>query len=119
MERRTRSAGKRRHGHPPLKTPACAPAGDHSRANMRKLRRLPWRIPKSHNNQSAAPVAEVAARTEPERRVSREIDNTQPVAFAGGRYVYGIATSVPCPTEIRRKARHRTVTPLGVTATRS
>jgi hypothetical protein len=36
--------------------------------------------------------------------------NTQPVAFAGGRYVYGDAPSVTCATEIRRKARHRIVT---------
>jgi hypothetical protein len=44
--------------------------------------------------------------------------NTQPVAFAGGRYVYGMADSVPSSTEIRHKARHRTITPLGVPATR-
>jgi hypothetical protein len=36
--------------------------------------------------------------------------NSQPVAFAGGRYVYGgVASAVPCPTEIRRKTRHRVI----------
>jgi hypothetical protein len=82
---------------------------------MRKLRRLPWRIPKSHNQQQPATpapapyVAEPCPRDEPERRSYREEMNTQPVAFAGGRYVYGDAPSVSCPTEIRRKARHRVV----------
>ncbi|HEV7799897.1 MAG TPA: hypothetical protein VGP15_02360 [Burkholderiales bacterium] len=80
---------------------------------MRKLRRLPWRIPKSHNRQPTnnAP-AEVSPRIEPERSVSpsyMETLNTQPVAFAGGRYVYGDAPSVTCATEIRRKTRHRVV----------
>ena len=83
---------------------------------MRKLRRLPWRIPKSHNQQPAshASAIETCSRAEPERerrplREEREELNTQPVAFAGGRYVYGDAPSVACPTEIRRKARHRVV----------
>ena len=80
---------------------------------MRKLRRLPWRIPKSHNQQPASPASayspEPCPRDEPERRSYREEMNTQPVAFAGGRYVYGEAPSVACPTEIRRKARHRVV----------
>jgi len=80
---------------------------------MRKLRRRPWRIPKSHNNQpSSHAPAEVGQRVEavePERRSYREELNTQPVAFAGGRYVYGDAPSVACSTEIRRKARHRIV----------
>ena len=79
---------------------------------MRKLRRLPWRIPKSHNNQPSHAPAQVSERVEavePERRSYREELNTQPVAFAGGRYVYGDAPSVACSTEIRRKARHRIV----------
>ena len=89
---------------------------------MRKLRRLPWRIPKSHGNQSnhvspepAAPAAyaDLAAprieQVEPERSRYRETENTQPVAFAGGRYVYGDKPSVTCATEIRRKTRHRIV----------
>jgi hypothetical protein len=85
---------------------------------MRKLRRLPWRIPKSHNHQpashaSAEPGPGLCARAvEPERvsfRAERE-EPTQPVAFAGGRYVYGESPSVTCSTEIRRKApRHRFV----------
>jgi len=86
---------------------------------MRKLRRLPWRIPKSHNNQPVTPApAEVAPQVEPEKPTFRDTVNTQPVAFAGGRYVYGMPASVPCTTEIRHKARHRTVTPLTVPATR-
>jgi hypothetical protein len=80
---------------------------------MRKLRRLPWRIPKSHDKQPAtsapAYAAEPCPRAEPERRSWRDEVNTQPVAFAGGRYVYGEAPSVACPTEIRRKTRHRVV----------
>jgi hypothetical protein len=87
---------------------------------MRKLRRLPWRIPKSHNNNQPATQApaDVAPQVEPEKPTFRDTVNTQPVAFAGGRYVYGMAASVPCSTEIRHKARHRTITPLGVPATR-
>ena len=85
---------------------------------MRKLRRLPWRIPKSHNQQPSPQAAQHFAhaqpemtcpRVEPERRSHREEMNTQPVAFAGGRYVYGDAPSVACSPEIRRKARHRVV----------
>jgi hypothetical protein len=81
---------------------------------MRKLRRLPWRIPKSHNQQPAshASAIDTCPRVEVERRPLREEReelNTQPVAFAGGRYVFGEAPSVACPTEIRRKARHRVV----------
>jgi hypothetical protein len=78
---------------------------------MRKLRRLPWRIPKSHNHQPASNApAEITSRVEPERPSFREQLNTQPVAFCGGRYVYGDApSSVSCSTEIRRKARHRVV----------
>ncbi|HEX2825235.1 MAG TPA: hypothetical protein VHP37_02710 [Burkholderiales bacterium] len=81
---------------------------------MRKLRRLPWRIPKSHDKQPASSAsaytgAEQCARVEPERRSYRDEEPSQPVAFAGGRYVYGDAPSVSCHTEIRRKARHRVV----------
>lgn len=78
---------------------------------MRKLRRLPWRIPKSHNHQPSDARAEACTRVEPEREraPAREELNTQPVAFAGGRYVYGDAPSVSCTTEIRRKAKHRVV----------
>ena len=84
---------------------------------MRKLRRLPWRIPKSHHQQqpaSNASAGEICPRVEVERRPLREERereelNTQPVAFAGGRYVYGDAPSVACSPEIRRKARHRVV----------
>jgi hypothetical protein len=87
---------------------------------MRKLRRLPWRIPKSHNNNQppAQAPADIAPQVEPEKPTFRDTMNTQPVAFAGGRYVYGMAASVPSSTEIRHKARHRTITPLGVPATR-
>jgi hypothetical protein len=83
---------------------------------MRKLRRLPWRIPKSHHTQSAAAApAEVAPApvVEPERQTARHIDTTQPVAFAGGRYVYGMTPKVSTTTEIRRKT-HRTVSPLSI-----
>ena len=86
---------------------------------MRKLRRLPWRIPKSHNHQqqpqqpaSSAPAVEISTRSESAREAYREMLNSQPVAFAGGRYVYGGAASAsaaPCSTEIRRKARHRII----------
>jgi hypothetical protein len=86
---------------------------------MRKLRRLPWRIPKSHNHQAATQeTAQPVPRIEPEREPLREAANTQPVAFSGGRYVYGMEPSVACSTEIRRKARHRTIAPFGVTAPR-
>ena len=82
---------------------------------MRKLRRLPWRIPKSHNQQqpaSHASALENCPRLEAERverKPLRDEMNTQPVAFAGGRYVYGDAPSVACSPEIRRKARHRVI----------
>ena len=76
---------------------------------MRKLRRLPWRIPKSHDKQPAssasAYTAEPCPRVEPERRSYRDEEPSQPVAFAGGRYVAPVSS----PTEIRRKARHRIV----------
>jgi hypothetical protein len=77
---------------------------------MRKLRRLPWRIPKNHHSQpNAAASPEVCPHAEAEREARREAMreslHTQPVAFAGGRYV----APVPSSPEIRRKARHRTV----------
>ena len=87
---------------------------------MRKLRRLPWRIPKSHNHQpqSSAPE-DIPARPQPEREpAARDLVNSQPVAFAGGRYVYGMAASVQCSTEIRRKTRHRAIAPLALSAVR-
>ena len=76
---------------------------------MRKLRRLPWRIPKSHHSQpNTAASPEACPRAEPDhearREAMRESLMTQPVAFSAGRYV----APVPRSTEIR-KARHRTV----------
>jgi len=85
---------------------------------MRKLRRLPWRIPKSHHSQPTAAPAEACPHPEADREARREAYRqaltAQPVAFAGGRYVYGDTPKVACPTEIRRKARHRTILPLPV-----
>jgi hypothetical protein len=83
---------------------------------MRKLRRLPWRIPKAPHAQSTANAsAEKCPRVEEERGShrdrERELLNSQPVAFAAGRYVYGCTPSVPRNTEIRRKVRHRTLAP--------
>ena len=82
---------------------------------MRKLRRLPWRIPKSHHSQPATAEAPTCARAdvqrEPEERPSwRDALREQPVAFSGGRYV---APKIARPAEIRRKA-HRTIVPLPV-----
>lgn len=93
---------------------------------MRKLRRLPWRIPKTHHAQPAVAAAEACPHAEPQRdalresqrEAQRELLNTQPVAFAGGRYVYGeAAPSVARPIrspEIRRKVRHHAILPLPV-----
>jgi hypothetical protein len=82
---------------------------------MRKLRRLPWRIPKSHNGAAnraeAAPERE--ARKRPEQPVREPIEReapAQPVAFTAGRYVYGYTATTRCNTEIRRKTRHRVET---------
>ena len=82
---------------------------------MRKLRRLPWRIPKAHHGQqpaSPAPSHKTAAARDDlarERELERERRmEMQPVAFAGGRYVYDkCAAPAVRGTEIRRKARHR------------
>lgn len=52
---------------------------------MRKLRRLPWRLPKQHAPTDHAPVE----REEPIKREQPEI--TQPVAYIAGRYVYSHA----------------------------
>ena len=76
---------------------------------MRKLRRLPWRIPKQHHAQPAPEAHENAPRIDEEREArrerERELQNSQPVAFAGGRYVYGCKPSLPrANTEIRRNA---------------
>jgi hypothetical protein len=76
---------------------------------MRKLRRLPWRIPKSHEQKQTFTPAEPLPQQEPERPTPRAVPTTQPVAFAGGRYVYGDAPAVSCTTEIRHKAKHRVV----------
>lgn len=86
---------------------------------MRKLRRLPWRIPKAHHQQPAATAtSDAALRAEQEEEARREAYRqaltAQPVAFAGGRYVYGDKPKVSCTTEIRRKARHRTILPVPV-----
>jgi len=83
---------------------------------MRKLRRLPWRIPKQHHAQPAPEAHENAPRIDEEREARREREreqqNSQPVAFAGGRYVYGSKPSLPrANTEIRRKTRHRLIGP--------
>jgi hypothetical protein len=48
---------------------------------------------------------------EARREREDEMRNSQPVAFAAGRYVYGYKPSVPHNTEIRRKARHRLTPP--------
>jgi hypothetical protein len=89
---------------------------------MRKLRRLPWRIPKSHHSQPAAaapadscPREEELAR-EARREAYREALHAQPVAFTAGRYVYGDRPSVSRPAEIRRKNRHRMILPMPVTS---
>jgi hypothetical protein len=88
---------------------------------MRKLRRLPWRIPKGHHSQPNAGAPEACSRADAEaqaemrREAYRESLTAQPVAFAGGRYVYGDTPRVAsCPTEIRRKTRHRTILPFPV-----
>ena len=69
---------------------------------MRKLRRLPWRLPKQN-----APTEHVpAARDEPEERP----ELTQPVAYIAGRYVYSPAAGSHHREGPRRSLlyRHRT-----------
>ena len=85
---------------------------------MRKLRRLPWRIPKTHgpqhNSSSSSPPPLDAAQLQAAQRAEaqRELLKAQPVAFAGGRYVYGCKPAAPATTEIRRKSRQRPLRPL-------
>ena len=90
---------------------------------MRKLRRLPWRIPKSNHSQPAADAQpampardeRAEARAEAAREAYRESLTAQPVAFCAGRYVYGEKPSRPARApEIRRKARHHAILPLPV-----
>lgn len=76
---------------------------------MRKLRRLPWRLPKSNKPDAKQSTTPIAPPREPEYIAPREALSTQPVAFTAGRYVYGDTPSVPCATEVRHKARHRVV----------
>jgi hypothetical protein len=84
---------------------------------MRKLRRLPWRIPKpNHHQQQPTPDTDERPSREMEEREARrerenELRHAQPVAFTAGRYVYGCKPSVPRNTEIRRKSRHRLMPP--------
>lgn len=72
---------------------------------MRKLRRLPWRLPKQN-----APTEHVqhvpAPRDEPEERPAL----TQPVAYIAGRYVYSPAAAGHHRDGPRRSLlyRHRT-----------
>lgn len=91
---------------------------------MRKLRRLPWRIPKPHHAQPAA-THETCTRADQDRELERELEreaqrdamNAQPVAFAAGRYVYGEKPSRARPArtpEIRRKSRHHPIIPFPV-----
>lgn len=59
--------------------------------NVRKLRRLPWRLPKQNATADNAP-RERADALEREREREREREEPgQPVAYIGGRYVYGQA----------------------------
>ncbi len=95
---------------------------------MRKLRRLPWRIPKSNHSQPAATVdagqpqvsareARAEAQAEAVREAYREALNAKPVAFCAGRYVYDEKKSVARPArapEVRRKTRHFAILPLPV-----
>ena len=83
---------------------------------MRKLRRLPWRIPKSHHDKpiahDSAPATAIAADTsaELEREIARERErDMKPVAFTAGRYVYGTCAAPTRNTEVRRKSRHRLI----------
>src|SRR3712207_7305314 len=55
----------------------------------RKLRRLPWRIPKPHHAQPAPEANDRLPRVDEEREArrerERELQNAQPVAFSGDR----------------------------------
>jgi hypothetical protein len=73
---------------------------------MRKLRRLPWRLPKPQNATPQPAPAPVQSRNAPEpvERRAPEPRNTevqQPVAYTAGRYVYGYTTRTT-PNETRR-----------------
>lgn len=96
---------------------------------MRKLRRLPWRLPKPHHAQQQAAQPQSAQSTQSDDRAEAELQrdlerearldamNTQPVAFSGGRYVYGEQPSRARSNrqpEIRRKARHHPILPVPV-----
>ena len=68
---------------------------------MRKLRRLPWRLPKQNAPAEQPPVE----REEPEERP----ELAQPVAYIAGRYVYGHAAGSQRDGPRRGLyARHRT-----------
>lgn len=95
---------------------------------MRKLRRLPWRIPKTNHSQAAAKAdggqpqvsaREVRAEAQAEavREAYREALNAKPVAFCAGRYVYDEKKSVSRPArapEVRRKTRLHAILPAPV-----
>lgn len=70
---------------------------------MRKLRRLPWRLPK----QTAAATAPTGPHRVERNEVIERPVLTQPVAYTGGRYVYGSAPSVEQSSDSPR-GRHRT-----------
>jgi hypothetical protein len=58
-------------------------------SNVRKLRRLPWRLPKQNATPDSA-ARERVETLEREREREREREEPgQPVAYIGGRYVYG------------------------------
>jgi hypothetical protein len=59
------------------------PKGQQRGVQVRKLRRLPWRLPKQNAPTENAPVE----RDEPVERPAL----TQPVAYIAGRYVYSHA----------------------------
>lgn len=55
---------------------------------MRKLRRLPWRLPRQNAGNDHTPPPR---RDEPREAPVDKPEPTQPVAYIGGRYVYGTA----------------------------
>lgn len=74
---------------------------------MRKLRRLPWRLPKQSAPTDHAPVD----REEREERIERDRSAlSQPVAYIAGRYVYSPAAGGHHADGPRRGlyGRHRT-----------